>query len=67
MNIINKRCEYINNREWDEICLVEAEDRYNDLVAWGVQFYEKDGRLYRFDTSDVGAPPSTYEDITMQC
>ncbi len=65
LDIISKRCEYLNNREWDEICLCEAEDRYNDLVSWGVQFHEKNGQLYRFDTSSVGAPPSAYEDITM--
>jgi succinate dehydrogenase/fumarate reductase flavoprotein subunit len=66
VNIISKRCEYLNNREWDGICLAEAEDRYNDLVAWGVQFYEKDGKLYGWNMSAVGAPPSAYEDITMQ-
>jgi succinate dehydrogenase/fumarate reductase flavoprotein subunit len=66
LDIISKRTEYINNRAWDEICLTEAEDRYNDLVSWGVQFYEKDGQQYRWDTSAVGAPPSVYQDITMR-
>jgi succinate dehydrogenase/fumarate reductase flavoprotein subunit len=66
LDIISKRCEYINNRKWDEICLTEAEDRYNDLVSWGVQFWEKDGRQYKWDTSAVGAPPSVYQDITMR-
>jgi len=66
LDIISKRCEYLNSREWDAICLLEAEDRHNDLLSWGVRFWEKDGRLYVFDTSDVGAPPSAYQDITMQ-
>ncbi len=66
LDIISKRTEYINNREWDAICLTEAEDRYDDLVSWGVEFYEKDGRQYKWDTSAVGAPPSVYEDITMR-
>jgi len=66
LDIISKRCEYLNNREWDEVCLMEAEDRYNDLVSWGVQFYEKNGELYGWDTSAVGAPPSAYQDITMR-
>ena len=42
------RCDYINNREWDEICLNESKDRYEDLVSWGVQFYQKDGETYVF-------------------
>ena len=44
VNIINKRCEYLNNREWVEICLKESVDRYNDLVSWGVQFDEENGK-----------------------
>ncbi len=66
VDIISKRVEYLNNRDWDEICLTEAEDRYNDLVSWGVEFWEKDGKLYKWDTSAVGAPPSVYQDITMR-
>ena len=66
LDIISRRVEYLNNRTWDEICLTEAEDRYNDLVSWGVEFYEKDGKLYKWDTSAVGAPPSVYQDITMR-
>jgi succinate dehydrogenase/fumarate reductase flavoprotein subunit len=58
---ISRGCEYINNREWDEICLKEAEDRYNDLVSWGVQFYEKDGKLYIFGP---GQKRKGYEAIT---
>ncbi len=66
VDIISRRCEYLNNRRWDEICLTEAEDRYNDLVSWGVRFWEKDGKQYGWDTSAVGAPPSVYQDITMR-
>ncbi|MCG3189909.1 MAG: hypothetical protein LKCHEGNO_02448 [Burkholderiaceae bacterium] len=66
---ISKNCEYLNNREWDEICLLEAEERYDDLVSWGVQFYEKDGKLYVFGTpkdTGVGAPGSAYQMIAQQ-
>jgi succinate dehydrogenase/fumarate reductase flavoprotein subunit len=66
LDIISKRVEYLNNRTWDEICLTEAEDRYNDLVSYGVEFWEKDGKQYKWDTSAVGAPPSVYQDITMR-
>lgn len=63
VNFVSERCEYINNREWDEICLKESEDRYNDLVSWGVQFYEKDGKTYIF--SGPGGIPYITEDVTM--
>lgn len=61
VDMISRGCEYINNREWDEICLKEAEDRYNDLVSWGIQFYEKDGKLYIFGP---GQRLKGYEAIT---
>src|SRR4030042_4327393 len=61
VDMISRRCEYVNNREWDEICLKEAEDSYNDLVSWGVQFYEKDGKLYIFGP---GQKAKGYEAIT---
>ena len=64
VNLISERCEYINNREWDEICLREAKDRYDDLVSWGIRFYQEDSKLYVF--SYYGAAIRTkYEDITM--
>jgi len=61
VDIISRGCEYINNREWDEICLKEAEARYNDLISWGIQFYEKDGKLYIFGP---GERQKGYEAIT---
>ena len=57
------RCDYINNREWDEICLNESKDRYEDLVSWGVQFYQKDGETYVFSGS--GGVAYVSEDVTM--
>lgn len=63
LDFISERSEYINNREWDEICLKESEDRYNDLVSWGVPFYEKDGKIYIF--SGPGGMPYKSEDVTM--
>jgi succinate dehydrogenase/fumarate reductase flavoprotein subunit len=38
INDFNVKSEYLNNREWDEICVKESQDRYNDLVAWGAEF-----------------------------
>ena len=48
MSVVNSMCEYLNNRDWDEICLRESEARYNDLVAWGVPFYTEGGKPYFF-------------------
>lgn len=64
LDMISRGCEYVNNREWDEICLNEAEDRYNDLVSWGVQFYERDGKLYIF--GPPGGGRRGYEAITQR-
>lgn len=66
MKIINQQAEYINNPEWNEIMLLECEDRYQDLVSWGIQFYEKDGVIpvdgpHRF--RDI---PPMYEVIGMK-
>ena len=63
---ISGNCEYINNREWDEICLTESKDRYEDLVAWGISLYQKDGKPYLFNFyRDARGLPVTYENITM--
>jgi succinate dehydrogenase/fumarate reductase flavoprotein subunit len=69
MNILNEKNEYINNREWDEICLRESKDRYEDLVSWGVPFYGKDGVNYVFSGtvfSGAGVKQGVYEDVTMR-
>jgi succinate dehydrogenase/fumarate reductase flavoprotein subunit len=58
---ISQTCEYVNNREWDEICLNESEARYNDLVSWGVPFYEKDGKVLVFTMMGARTP---YKDVT---
>jgi succinate dehydrogenase/fumarate reductase flavoprotein subunit len=60
---ISQTCEYVNNREWDEICLNESEARYNDLVSWGVPFYEKDGKVLVFTMMGARTP---YKDVTMR-
>lgn len=64
VDFISQRTEYINNREWDEICLKEAKDRYEDLVSWGVRFYEEDGKTYIFSYNNTSAR-TIYENITM--
>lgn len=66
---ITLRCEYLNNREWDEIVLKESEKTYNDLVSWGVKFYEKKGELSvnkpGIMRSYVKGSESQYETISM--
>ncbi len=69
LEVISRNSEYLNNREWGEICLREADDRYRDLVNWGVPFYEKDGKLYVFATpkdTGVGATGTPYTLIAQQ-
>ena len=34
--------EYLNNREFTRVALEECEDRFNDLVSWGVEYYKND-------------------------
>ena len=64
LKIIGSNCEYLNNQEWNEICLKESKDRYDDLVSWGVPFHQKNGELYVF--SGIGrAPRTVYEDVSM--
>lgn len=46
VNLISEMGEYLNNREWDEIVLKESKNAYNDLVSWGVPFYEEDGNIF---------------------
>lgn len=64
MNFICKKGEYLNNQEWVKICLIESEERYNDLVSWGVPFNEKDGKLSVRNT-DIYGRPNIYEIICM--
>ncbi|MFC1891458.1 FAD-dependent oxidoreductase [Thermodesulfobacteriota bacterium] len=42
---VNTTGEYLNNREWTEICLVESLDRYEELSSWGVDFKRSDTGL----------------------
>jgi succinate dehydrogenase/fumarate reductase flavoprotein subunit len=56
INFITERSEYLNNRDWDEICLTESEARYNDLVSWGVKFIEdENGRVKVTKLGEFGA------------
>jgi succinate dehydrogenase/fumarate reductase flavoprotein subunit len=36
--------EYLNNRDWTEIILLESYARYSDLCSWGIPFAAKEGR-----------------------
>ncbi len=58
--------EYINNRDWNEIILAESEDRYNDLVEWGIEFYKVDGELVVEGPHLVNNIPKMYEIICMK-
>lgn len=64
IDLMWKRCEYLNNLDWLEICLKESEDRFNDLVSWGVPFYEEDGKIY-INSGASGKKVSVYENISM--
>jgi succinate dehydrogenase/fumarate reductase flavoprotein subunit len=46
MELINIKSEYLNNREWGEIVLKDSYERYQDLVSWGVRFYQQDEKTY---------------------
>jgi succinate dehydrogenase/fumarate reductase flavoprotein subunit len=63
--VVSSLCEYLNNRDWDEICLKESEARYNDLVAWGVPFYKEDEKLYFFGPPRLPNGKYPYEDVAM--
>lgn len=58
--------EYLNNRDWHEIILSESEDRYNDLVDWGIKFYEVDGELMIDGPHRFNPIPRMYEIIAMR-
>lgn len=66
MDIINRQAEYINNPEWNEIMLSECEDRYNDLVSWGIEFFEKDGVIPVDGPHKFRDIPPMYEVIGMK-
>ena len=56
VELICQRGEYLNNRDWVEICLQESKDRFDDMVAWGVPFYRPEGKLFinKSDSTWVG-------------
>ena len=48
MHQVNTIGEYVNHHEWTEIGFLESYARYQDLVAWGVEFErEESGQLHR--------------------
>ena len=38
MALINRTSEYVNNRAWTEITILNSYERYLDLLEWGVKF-----------------------------
>lgn len=46
MNQVSFIGEYMNNPEWTEITLKESYARWQDMVAWGVEFYKYDDGEY---------------------
>jgi succinate dehydrogenase/fumarate reductase flavoprotein subunit len=53
-DLICQRGEYLNYRDWTEICLEESKDRFDDMVAWGIPFYRPQGKLF------INNPDSTW-------
>src|SRR5512137_1142101 len=39
VDLICERGEYLNNRDWVQICLEESKDRFEDMVSWDIPFY----------------------------
>lgn len=37
--------EYLNNRDWDKYIISNAEKCYNELVSWGIGFYQENGKI----------------------
>lgn len=58
--------EYLANRDWLETILMESEDRYNDLVEWGIKFWEEDGQLWISGPHEVRDIPRMYEIVAMR-
>jgi succinate dehydrogenase/fumarate reductase flavoprotein subunit len=66
LKIIGNNCSYLNNPEWNAIVLTECEDRYNDLVSWGVEFYEEEGQVQVDGPHVFTDTPPVYEFISMR-
>ena len=64
MDGINTVSEYVNNRDWSEIVLKEGHERYDDLVSWGIKFYEEGGKIH-VNRSRGGIPMPNWENISM--
>ena len=45
LDIVSKSSEYVNNTDWNRIVFSEVKDRYEDLISWGIKFYEENGQL----------------------
>jgi succinate dehydrogenase/fumarate reductase flavoprotein subunit len=59
MDLINRTSEYVNNRYWTEITIMESHARYQDLVSWGVRFKTgEDGQPIRYP-----APPGVTDSL----
>lgn len=63
---ISRDTEYLNNRDWDEICLAESETRYEDLVRYGVEFYTENGEIRVDGPHKFSNIPKMYEIISMK-
>jgi len=55
MEQVNRIGEYVNNREWTETILKDSYARYQDLVAWGVEFLRDDKGEFIKERSPGGA------------
>jgi succinate dehydrogenase/fumarate reductase flavoprotein subunit len=64
VNHISKSGEYLNNREWVEICLKESADRQKDLLSWNIPFETKNGEMIISNSDSLGRV-STIERVHM--
>jgi succinate dehydrogenase/fumarate reductase flavoprotein subunit len=50
----NRVSEYLNNRYWTEVSITDSYARYQDMVAWGIEFQkDKDGKPLRTSQPNV--------------
>jgi hypothetical protein len=48
LKVISSNCEYLNNQEWNEICLKRIGRQIQRPCLLGSSFHLKDGELYIF-------------------
>ena len=62
---VSRDTEYMNNRDWNQIVFDECEDRYEDLLRYGVTFYTENGEIRVDGPHKFSNIPKMYEIISM--